>query len=135
MADTAASATILIVDDDSTLTALLAEALGEEGYVAHPCAGADEALAAVRAAPPDLVLLDIHLPGPGMPDALGGLHVAATLANDRRTRSIPILLVTGVAPQEHGPWAELAARQGQRVLFKPFGLADLLGAVEHALAD
>jgi CheY-like chemotaxis protein len=125
---------ILVVDDDPTFAEVVTEALGEEGYVVRACACADEALAAVRAEPPDLILLDIHLPGPAARDALDGLRVATTLADDQRTRDVPVLLITGVAPHEQGPWSDLLARQGQRVLFKPFGLAALLGAVAQVLA-
>src|SRR5215213_11080157 len=93
---------ILVVDDDPSFTEMVTAALADEGYEACACAGAAEALAAARAAPPDLVLLDIHLPGP---DQLSGLRIAADLACDHRTRAIPVLLVTGVAPHEQGPWA------------------------------
>lgn len=131
---TVAGARILVVDDDLDFTEMVTEALTEEGYVARACGRADEAFALARAEPPDLVLLDIRMPGADTAEVLDGLRVAEALARDRRTRDVPVLLITGVAPQEQGPWSDLLARQGQRVLFKPFGLADLLGAVEHALA-
>jgi CheY-like chemotaxis protein len=127
-------ARILVVDDDPTFTEMVAEALATEDFAVRRCGCGDEALALVQAEPPDLILLDIHLPGPGVPEALDGLRVAEHLAGDRRTRDIPVLLITGVAPQEQGPWSSLLSRRGQRVLFKPFGLKELLGAIESVLS-
>lgn len=77
--------TILLIDDDALLTRSLAYTLGRAGYVVRTAGTATEGLALVRRAPPDLVLLDIGLPGL---DGLDALHIL------RRERQIPIILLT-----------------------------------------
>ena len=127
------SGRILVVDDDPDLAEVLAEALADEGYAVRRCATGDDALAAALAAPPDLVLLDVRLPAPGAVE-LDGLRVADALARDARTGGVPVVLITGVGRCEQGPWAERLAGRAERVLFKPFGLADLLATVAALLA-
>lgn len=83
---------VLVVDDDPTIALFLSRLLAADGHqvsVAHT--GAD-ALARVTARPPDLVLLDLGLPG------LGGLEVCRRLKANPATRLIPVLVLTGEDP-------------------------------------
>lgn len=81
---------ILIVDDDLASLRLLADMLKEEGYTVHPASRGEMALRFVRSTLPDLVLLDIKLPG------LDGYEVCAQLKADERTRNIPVIFITGL---------------------------------------
>jgi DNA-binding response OmpR family regulator len=79
------SHTILLVDDDALLRRSLAYTLGRAGYVTSTAGTAAEAITLARQSPPDLILLDIGLPGI---DGLDALHLL------RRERHLPIILLT-----------------------------------------
>lgn len=83
---------VLVVDDDRTFTTLLAEALQRAGYEVSSAESAEEALAAVATASPDLAVLDIRMPGPSglelgtlLRDQFGVPFVFLTLVDDEDT--------------------------------------------------
>jgi diguanylate cyclase (GGDEF)-like protein/PAS domain S-box-containing protein len=80
--------TILIVDDDLQNRKLLEALLEPEGYVTTTARSGEEALAAVQHEPPDLILLDVMMPG------MDGYEVAKILKGQPATSSIPIIMVT-----------------------------------------
>ncbi len=81
-------ARILVVDDQAQNRRLLRALLEPEGYLIEVAASGQEALEAVRACPPDLVLLDLMMPG------MDGFTVAQALKGDPETASIPIIMVS-----------------------------------------
>ncbi|MEO6463357.1 MAG: response regulator transcription factor [Candidatus Eisenbacteria bacterium] len=81
-------ATILIVDDEREIRELLRYNLEREGYQVLTAAGGEEGLARIFSARPDLVLLDLLLPG------LNGLEVLREVRNEPSTKDLPILLLT-----------------------------------------
>jgi diguanylate cyclase (GGDEF)-like protein/PAS domain S-box-containing protein len=87
-------ATILIVDDESVNRRLLQALLGPEGYVTRTAVGGAEALASIADDPPDLILLDVRMPG------LDGREVASALKADPATRKIPIIMVSAMTDRE-----------------------------------
>lgn len=114
---------ILIVDDDPRITDLLRRVLAYEGYSVTTAATGQEALNRVLERPPDLIILDIMLPG------LNGLEVAQRLraAGD----SIPILMLTArdtVADRVQG--LETGADD---YLVKPFAPEELVARVKALL--
>lgn len=80
--------TVLVVEDEPDIRELLAGALRREGYLVRAAASGDEALAEVRHAAPDLVLLDLLLPG------LDGGEVCRRLKSSPSTRPIPVIMLT-----------------------------------------
>lgn len=80
---------ILLVDDDPLVRQVLARMLRAEGYheLIHAASG-EEALELMQAKPPDLVLLDIMLPG------MDGYELAARIKGDPATRAIPVIMMT-----------------------------------------
>ncbi|MEW6220469.1 MAG: response regulator [Thermodesulfobacteriota bacterium] len=79
--------TILIIDDETSSIDLLSHALGQE----YECAGAldgETALADIAAQPPDLILLDIMMPG------MNGYEICRRLKADPQSRDIPVIFVT-----------------------------------------
>jgi diguanylate cyclase (GGDEF)-like protein/PAS domain S-box-containing protein len=80
--------TILIVDDEAQNRRLLAVLLRPEGYHTASAASGEEALAAVGESAPDLILLDITMPG------MDGYQVASILKANPTTANIPIIMVT-----------------------------------------
>jgi signal transduction histidine kinase len=83
-----AAALILIVDDEPQNRKLLETLLRPEGYVTRSAANGEDALASITQQPPDLILLDIMMPG------MDGYQVASTLKADPMTSKIPIIMVT-----------------------------------------
>ncbi|MSO55959.1 MAG: response regulator transcription factor [Acidobacteria bacterium] len=79
---------VLIVEDDADIAALLAHYLEKTGYSAEIVADGGRALARAKASPPDLVILDLMLPG------LSGLEICRALRADEKTSALPIIMLT-----------------------------------------
>src|SRR5438128_1124048 len=82
---------ILVVDDNPTNLKLASELLEFDGYTVLKAADAERALLMVRESPPDLILMDIALPG------MDGLTLTRQLKADDTTRRIPIIALTAFA--------------------------------------
>jgi len=85
---------VLVVDDDADMVVFLARLLQSEGMVVETAADGASALARVSAAPPDLVLLDVMMPG------ASGFDVCRQLKGDEATALIPVVLVTSLEDSE-----------------------------------
>ena len=83
-----AKETILIVDDEQDILELVDFNLKKEGFRTVTASTGEEVLRSVHTKPPDLIMLDLMLPG------LDGRDVCRRLKQDERTRHIPILMVT-----------------------------------------
>jgi len=79
---------ILVVDDEADIRKLVEYNLAKEGYKIACAATGEEALKKARAAVPDLVILDLMLPG------VDGLEVCRLLKSDSKTQRIPIVMLT-----------------------------------------
>jgi len=84
----APQARILIVDDEPTNRELLRDTLELRGYIVEEAGSGAEALARIAAAPPDVVLLDVAMPG------MDGLEVCRKLKGDPLTAPLPVIMVT-----------------------------------------
>ena len=118
-------ATILVVDDTAANLRLLSSILSGAGYQVRPARNGQIALTAAQSDPPDLVLLDIMMPG------MDGFAVCQQLKADPKTEHIPIIFITG-----HGdiPMSVRAMKAGAvEFLTKPFRDQDLLDAIQQAL--
>ncbi|MBM4336638.1 MAG: response regulator [Deltaproteobacteria bacterium] len=82
------SARILAVDDEPDLLELVRLGLSQAGYVVETARTGTEALAALRRAPPDLVVLDVMLPD------LSGTELCARIRADQRLAAVPIIMLT-----------------------------------------
>jgi two-component system phosphate regulon response regulator PhoB len=83
-----AKATILVVEDDPDILELIAYNLGKEGYTVATAASGERALDLISTTNPDLILLDIMLPG------ADGLDVLRSLKGNPATARIPVILAT-----------------------------------------
>ncbi len=79
---------ILLIEDDEDIQELVSYHLGKEGYAVQVVGAGESALDTARKTAPDLILLDLMLPG------IDGLQVCRNLRNDAKTRHIPIVMVT-----------------------------------------
>jgi CheY-like chemotaxis protein len=118
-----AVATILVVDDDRDVRAFLSAALETMGYHVLVARDGREGLAKIRAAAPDLVLLDYAMPG------LHGADVAKMARGDHP--NLPIVFVTGYAETDQ---LEAALGRDAPLLRKPFTVAQLATMVDRHLA-
>ncbi|MEK7437591.1 MAG: EAL domain-containing protein [Pseudomonadota bacterium] len=87
-------ARILVVDDEERNRRLLAAMLEAEGYSASQAADGLQAIELARQSPPDLILLDIMMPG------MDGYEVARALKADAATKAIPVVMVTALDDRE-----------------------------------
>ena len=86
-----AERTVLVVDDDPSMLLLCRANLRESGLRVREARSAGEALASIRRNRPDLILLDIMMPG------VSGWQVAAQLLGERATDEIPIVFLTALS--------------------------------------
>ncbi|WP_438868627.1 EAL domain-containing response regulator [Pseudomonas sp. L1(2025)] len=87
-------ATLLIVDDEPQVRKLLETLLQHEGYQTLTASSGEEALLLVAQQPPDLILLDIMMPG------MDGYDVASQLKGNAATANIPIIMLTALSESE-----------------------------------
>src|SRR5205814_164740 len=87
-------AKVMVVDDTPHNVKLLADLLGVKGYAVATAATGEEALAKMPTEKPDLVLLDVMMPG------LSGYEVCARIRADPETALLPVVMVTSLDPQQ-----------------------------------
>ena len=117
---------ILIVDDTPANLRLLSEMLGGCGFQVRPVPDGALALAAVRAEPPDLILLDIRMP------EISGYEVCEQLKADTRTADIPIIFISALDAVQDKIKAFGAG--GVDYVTKPFRIEEVLARVETHLS-
>ena len=114
--------TILLVDDHQSVRTLVADYLGEQGYRVVTAADGDEGLAVARRTRPDLVLLDVMMPGL---DGYGFLQAY------RRETSAPVIMLTArVEETDKVVGLELGADD---YVIKPFGMKELVARIRAVL--
>jgi CheY-like chemotaxis protein/DNA-binding CsgD family transcriptional regulator len=117
---------VLVVDDDPSLTALLADHLAAAGHRVRTAADGHEALVAIGEARPDVIVLDVRMP------VLDGWGVLEALSEEPTTAALPVVVLTGSASEEDLIRAHLSGAVAY--LNKPFEIATLLEAVTRAVA-
>jgi DNA-binding NarL/FixJ family response regulator len=122
----AAPARILIVDDEPLNVDYLEQELEGRGFVTETAASGLEALERVAAAPPDLVLLDVMMPG------MDGISALRVLKGDPETRLIPVVLMTALnAVEDRVRGIEAGADD---FLSKPVDERELMARIGTALS-
>jgi DNA-binding response OmpR family regulator len=104
---------------------VLADVLADAGYDPHTIDNGRDALETARRDPPDLMLLDVQMPG------LDGFEVAARLKSDPATAAIPIIMLSAM----EGRGARVIGLQSgaEEYLAKPFDRVELLARVRNLL--
>lgn len=121
----AMSRRILVVEDEADLLEAVSFALKKDGLKPIPAKNGEEALRLVEERSPDLVLLDLMLPG------LDGLEVCRRLRSTEKTARIPIIMVTAKAEETD---AIIGLGVGaDDYIRKPFGLQELVARVRAVL--
>lgn len=116
--------TILVADDEAHIRSLLRQELESQGYIVREAENGMDAITQVKAAKPDLMILDVMMP------AINGFDVAAVLKNDPTTMDIPIIILSIVEDQSRG------YRLGiDRYQTKPINTETLLSDIELLLSQ
>lgn len=116
---------VVVVEDDNVTRDLLATLLQEEGFRAVTVADGEQALRVIQRLKPDLVTLDLSLPGKD------GAEILAELQSGRLSKTVAVIVVS--ATSAHLPPHIRALANG--VLDKPFSLDELMRAVKKAMAN
>ncbi len=116
---------ILVVDDDAVNRHLLTGLLDQEGYKTKEAESGELALAKVKRDPPDLILLDVMMPG------INGFEVARMLKEDGGSEGVPIIMVTALGDEKS---RETGLRQGvEEYISKPINPSELKIRVRNLL--
>ena len=117
---------ILIVDDTPANLRLLTSILNDRGYKVRAVVNGAMALAAARAAPPDLILLDITMP------EMDGYQVCQRLKDNEITRDIPVIFISALDATEDKVKALTIG--GVDYITKPFQIEEVLARVQTHIA-
>lgn len=118
-------AKILAVDDEPTITRLVDAALAKDGHVVITAGNGDEALLRARTEKPDLILLDIMMPG------MDGHETLMRLRDDPATEDIPVAFLSAIG--DVSEQLEGLEEGAVDYITKPFSPVDLRGAVKDLL--
>lgn len=123
---TVASSQILVVEDNDKNMKLFRDVLGASGHRTLAATTGAQAVELAIAHSPDLVLMDIQLPG------IGGVEALARLRADARTASLPVVALTAQAME--GDRERFLAAGFDDYLSKPVNIADLIATVKRYCA-
>lgn len=114
--------TILVVDDSPTERHVLQDLLSRAGYDVVESDSGEDAIAKARSLRPDLILMDVVMPG------LNGFQATRAISRDPETRTIPVIMCTSKSQETDRIWG---LRQGARdYLVKPVVRAELLAKIQ-----
>jgi two-component system cell cycle response regulator DivK len=117
--------TVLVIEDSAVNMKLVTMLLRKEGYEVLQARTAEEGLSLARAKVPDLVLMDVNLPG------VDGLQATRILKSDDRTRAVPVIAVTALAME--GDEEKIRAAGCDGYVAKPIRYKQFLQEVANVL--
>ncbi len=124
---------VLVVDDEEDVAYYFATLLESHGFTPTCSFSGEEALRAIEADPPDLILLDVMMPG------RGGLNLFAHLKGEMEYQDIPVVFVTGIQSKMGGDFASFIQSRRVRVpegyVQKPIDPEKFLQTVRNAMAQ
>ena len=119
---------ILIVDDEQDTLLVLERGLAAEGYTIITTDNGKDALVLAKSELPDLVILDVLMPG------MDGGEVAGRLKEATATKDIPVIFLTGMFPRRKE--SEDFRMVADHVLFdKPYEILKLINVIENILLE
>jgi CheY-like chemotaxis protein len=119
---------ILIVDDESSLRTLLKAVLDSEpGYELQEASNGDEALELITQSKPDLIILDVMMPGQS------GFEVCEKIKRNNQLKDIIVLILTAKGQKTDQEWASSVG--ADCFLSKPFSPLELINLIENLLTN
>lgn len=125
MADEIKKRRILVVDDELDVLSMVKMRLEASGYEVITCSDGNTGYAKAKSDSPDLIILDLMLPG------MDGYQVCRLLKFDQKFKSIPIIMLTAKSQQEDKEWGEKVG--ANCYMTKPFEAKELLGKIKELL--
>ena len=123
----ASAKTILVADDEASMRKIIERRLLSWGYRVVVAVNGTEAVRLAKERRPDLILLDVMMPG------LNGLEVCRQMKQDAATAPIPIVIVT--AKESRTIRDEAAAAGANGFIQKPYEFSELLRHIQTALGE
>jgi twitching motility two-component system response regulator PilH len=118
-------ATILIIDDSPTDVRVFTTMLERAGHRVDAVNNAEDGIERVRATRPDIVIMDVIMPG------MNGFQATRTLTRDPETSSVPIVIITTKSMETDRVWG---MRQGAKAFItKPVNEKELLACIDDLL--
>jgi DNA-binding response OmpR family regulator len=118
---------VLVVDDSPTIRAVLGKMLVQDGYIVLKAPDGETAITMARSELPDLVFLDIVLPG------MSGFEVLRTLRRDPHTRATPIVMISGNMQATEQFYVQRFGADD--FMKKPFGRAEVFERIQMLVQD
>ena len=120
-------ARILLIEDSPTESAVMTQLLERNGHVVLTSGSAEDGIEACRRERPDLVLMDVVLPG------MNGFQATRALSRDAETKAIPVLIVSTKGMETDRAWG---LRQGAKgYIVKPPSEQELIGQINALLGS
>ena len=120
--DSTTGYTVLVVDDEANIRDLLRQELEEAGYRVREAVDGYDAIRQARTAPPDLIVLDVMMPG------ISGFDVVSVLRGAPETSSIPLIILSIIEDRQRGKQLGV-----DRYLTKPVRIDELIGSIDSLL--
>ncbi len=114
---------ILVVDDSATIRAVLGKMLSQDGHVVLKAADGEAAIELARTEQPDLIFLDIVMPG------MNGFAVLRALRRDPLTHNIPIVMISGNLQATEQFYVQRFGADD--FMKKPFGRVEVFARLQH----
>jgi CheY-like chemotaxis protein len=124
---------ILVVDDNPVITKTLSMKLESAGYQVIAATDGSEAVTAARKEKPDLILLDISFPEPGVGGGVqwDGFKIIDWFRRLEEAKDVPVIVITAGAPEKY---KSQSLSKGAIAFFqKPIDTKELLGVIEKTL--
>ncbi len=124
--------TAVVIDDEVDLTTYISTILEENSFEVRTANEAATGESLIRESPPDIILIDLMMPG------RSGVQLFARLRGDAATRGIPLVMVTGIKEQMGIDWGDIAdqmkSRKPDGFIEKPVDPEKLMRVVNAVLA-
>jgi PAS domain S-box-containing protein len=121
---------VLVVDDDRDTLDLLRQALTTQGFDVRTTGSGRRALQMVREDKPDLILLDLKLPG-----GVDGYQVLTQIRQSEDTADIPVIIITGSLTDAEVKRGKVMALGADRFMTKPVEINDLIAEIRQFLGE
>ena len=118
---------ILVIEDEANLQKLVKANLTASGYKVFVAGSGEEGFRLAQQEHPNLILLDLRLPG------MSGWDTLMILKNDQRLQKVPVIIMTATVPQDQE--YKFPGMRTAGYLVKPFEVDELLGKVKQVLGE